>query len=190
MFLIAGLGNPGTKYQKTRHNIGFMAIDHFQQTIDSPNFQEDTKLKSAISKTTFDNHNLILAKPLTFMNLSGEAIQKTANFYKIKPENIIILYDDIDLPFAKIRIRANGGSGTHNGMRSIKQHIGSNFPRIRIGIESRGSTSPQQIPLDKFVLSNFNQEEEPQLQKLTNTTTKIIHTIITQGVAKAMNHYN
>jgi PTH1 family peptidyl-tRNA hydrolase len=141
MILIVGLGNPGKKYEKNRHNIGFVLIDTLAYKYQAE-FKLDKKLNAEIAEIRnpeLSSEPILLAKPQTFMNNSGEAVQKIAAFYKIHPENIWVLFDELDLPLGTIKIRKSGGSGTHNGMKSVVGHIGKNFPRFRIGIESRGT---------------------------------------------------
>lgn len=164
MKIIVGLGNFGEKYLKTRHNAGFLALDEFVKQLEensiSVKWKEETKLQSIIAKVNFNDKNVLLVKPLTFMNLSGEAVSKVLNFYKETLENLITIFDDIDLPLGKIRVREKGSAGTHNGMRSIIQSLGTeNFKRIRIGIESRGEIAPKEQDLTSFVLNNFTKPE-------------------------------
>ncbi len=164
MKIIVGLGNFGEKYLKTRHNSGFLVLDEFVKQIETTGtnvkWKEETSLQSTTAKTTFNNQNILLVKPLTYMNLSGEAVGKVLNFYKEGLENLIVIYDDIDLPLGKIRIREKGSAGTHNGMKSIIQYLGTeNFKRIRIGIESRGEIAPKEQDLANFVLTNFTKPE-------------------------------
>lgn len=160
MKLIVALGNPGTKYLKTRHNVGWLALDYlFPDAI----FKEDTKLKGAVAKTA----DTILLKPLTFMNLSGQSVQQTLHYYKIPLENLTVIYDDIDLPFGDIRIREKGSAGTHNGMKSVINTLGmQEIRRIRLGIESRPEELKAKIPLDTFVLANFTASEQKALPKI------------------------
>jgi len=182
MKLIVGLGNIGDKYTKTRHNAGFMAVDFLAEKIASDatttttsntktnvtEWQEEPKFKAFIAETTIgtDGEKTILAKPTTFMNLSGESIAKIMTFYKIPLENLTVIFDDIDLPLGTIRLREKGSAGTHNGMKSIIKLLGTeDFKRIRIGTESRGITSPKEQDTASFVLSNFTKEEEKLLKK-------------------------
>jgi len=157
LYLIVGLGNIGKDYEGTRHNTGFIFMDELVKNLGIKEyFKDESKFKALILK----HDNLILAKPTTFMNLSGEAVAKIMNFYKIPLENLIVVYDDVDLPLGKIRVRENGSAGTHNGMKSIIEHMGTEaFKRIRIGIESRGESSPKQQDLTSFVLSPYKAEE-------------------------------
>lgn len=186
MKIIVGLGNFEEKYLKTRHNCGFLALDALGNKLEKENipvkWKEESKLQSTTAKLSIQNQSVLLVKPLTFMNLSGEAISRVLNFYKEKPENLIVIYDDIDLPLGKIRIREKGSAGTHNGMRSIIQSLGTeDFKRIRIGIESRGEISPKEQNLANFVLSNFNREEykliSAALEEVTEELKKLINPI-------------
>lgn len=157
MYLIAGLGNPGIKYEKTRHNIGFLVIDEIIKNLETSNIN-NPQFKSIVKK---EKSNLY-AKPQTFMNLSGEAIEAIADYYDIANENIIIIHDDLDLPFGTIKFKKGGGHGGHNGLRSIDKHIGDDYLRVRVGIGK---------PLDKndvanYVLSDFSKEEFEQLDIL------------------------
>ncbi len=171
MKIIAGLGNIGEKYESTRHNVGFMFIDEVIKEIvkklgKEVSTEESSKFKAEICKFSYEGEDFLLVKPTTFMNLSGESISKILNFYKETPENLFVIYDDIDLPLGKIRIRNTGSAGTHNGIKSIIQHVGTeDFVRIRIGIESRGVSSPKQQDLSDFVLSRFKEEELSEVKK-------------------------
>ncbi len=166
MKLIVGLGNFGKEYEKTRHNAGFMAIDQFATEQQFPSFKNDPNFKAHITK----NQDVILAKPTSFMNNSGEALSAIIKFYKIPLTDLLVIYDDIDLALGNIRFRPSGSPSTHNGMKSIVQHLGtSDFPRLRIGIESRGVTAPQAQDISSFVLSKFSDEE---LEKLSSSLQK------------------
>ena len=166
MKIIVGLGNPGPKYGKTRHNAGFMVIQALFEKLEGNEWKESTKFKSLIAEVQLNGEKAILVKPLTMMNLSGQAVAKILNFYKESPENLTVIYDDLDLPLGTIRIREKGSAGTHNGMKSIIQELGSEeFNRIRLGIESRGETAPEQQDTSSYVLSDFTKEEEPIIKK-------------------------
>ncbi|MFA6992831.1 MAG: aminoacyl-tRNA hydrolase, partial [Candidatus Gracilibacteria bacterium] len=165
MKIIVGLGNIGKEYQNTRHNCGFMVIDEFAKELECE-FKEENKFKAFTSKTSYKNKPIFLVKPTTYMNLSGQAVSTILNFYKESPENLVVIYDDIDLPLGKIRVRSEGSAGTHNGMKSIIQELGTqNFTRIRIGTESRGELAPKEQDLTSFVLSPFSVEESPIIKK-------------------------
>lgn len=164
MKIIVGLGNIGGKYVKTRHNCGFLVLDQFVKELEDEGikvvWKEESKFKAIIAKTKYNNEDLLLVKPTTLMNLSGEAVSKIVNFYKEPLENLTVIFDDIDLPLGKIRIRDKGSAGTHNGMKSVIEKLGTeNFKRIRIGIESRGELTPKQQDTSSFVLSEFTKKE-------------------------------
>ena len=155
MYIIVGLGNPGDKYEKTRHNVGFNVIDLLakEYSIDVSKL----KHKALIGEGRVGTEKVILVKPMTYMNLSGESVVDICNYYNVDLENVIVIYDDIDLDVGKIRIRKKGSGGTHNGMRSIIKCLGSNeFPRVRVGI----SKPKNGQDLADFVLSRFAKEDE------------------------------
>jgi len=158
MKLIIGLGNPGKEYLKTRHNIGFLIVDAISKKFNFPIFKEEKKFKSEISIGEINDEKIILAKPTTFMNLSGFAAKEISKFYKINKKNIFIIQDDKDMEFLKIRIKNEAsGDGGHNGIKSIIQELGTKeLNRFKIGI---GNTLLEKMPTDKFVLSNFTKEE-------------------------------
>lgn len=182
MKLIIGLGNPGPKYENTRHNAGYMILNALAQELTAQEFKTEKKFKADITTVTFNEEKLILAKPTTFMNLSGEAAQLLMQFYKIKPEDLWVVYDDLDLPLGQIRIRKEGGPGTHNGMKSLIQQIGQNFARFRIGIESRGATAPEKQDTSSFVLAPFMQEEQETAAEMVQKGVKAIKTALEEGI--------
>lgn len=185
-YLIVGLGNPGDKYFFTRHNIGFLAIDLLCQTY-SIDVTRKYK-KSLIGRGTVSNNQFFLMKPQTYMNLSGTVILSAMAKYRISPDKIIIIYDDIDLPTGKIRIRKNGGSAGHKGIQSVLDNIqNENFLRIRIGINS---DKPETFPAEKYVLQNFSSDEKNIIAESLKKIPDIIDTIINNSVEKAMNDYN
>ena len=159
MKLFVGLGNPGERYKLTRHNVGFMVLDKLIQKSTVEGW--DKKFDSFFNKIIIDQKSIILLKPLTFMNVSGHAVQKVKNFYGIDPDNIVIIHDDIDLELGKIKLKKGGGDGGHNGLKSIIKLIGSEFNRIRIGIGR-----PEKISVSSYVLNNFREEEVPLLKKI------------------------
>lgn len=163
MKVICGLGNPGKKYERSRHNVGFRFIDLYAEKQGFPEFEE--KGKSLVSMKGTGAKKIILMKPQTFMNLSGEAVREVLDFYKIDLKDFFVVYDDVDLPLGNIRFREKGSAGTHNGMKSVIQHLASmDFPRLRIGIESRGELAPAQLDLHDFVLAPFLPEEQEKLE--------------------------
>jgi PTH1 family peptidyl-tRNA hydrolase len=158
-YLLVGLGNPGNKYVNTRHNIGFLAVDYFASRIQASNFEH--KFDSLFAQASYNDKKLFLLKPQTFMNLSGEAVSKIVRFYKIPLENIIVLHDDVDIPFEKIKVKQGGGSAGHNGIKSIDHNVGNNYHRIRIGV---GKPEDSRFDISDFVLSDFSQSEQKELQ--------------------------
>ena len=184
MKLIIGLGNVGAKYTFTRHNVGFMLVDKIAMD-NSATFKENSKLKSLIAKFTADEE-IMLVKPTTYMNLSGEAMRAVIDYYKISPEDMIIVYDDLSLNLGKIRFRANGSDGGHNGIKSIIQHLGTNkFARLKIGI---GPQPP--IPSEAFVLQNFSNSELETLKTVINKSDEAIEYYFANGIQKTQNSYN
>lgn len=160
MFLIVWLWNPWKDYKLTRHNLGFLFIDYFQQQNNFSEFKSETKFKGEISTGIIGNQKVILLKPSTFMNLSGQSVKLVSDFYKISQENIIIIYDDISMDFWKIRVRTNWSAGWHNGIKSIIDHFGENFTRIKywIGLD-------QKFDVSNWVLSKFTKEEIKELEE-------------------------
>lgn len=185
-FLVVGLGNPGNKYTYTRHNSGFLCLDMLSQKL---NFRIDRlKFKSLICDTKINGHRCIVMKPQTFMNNSGEAIRECANFYKIKPENIIVIYDDISLDVGKLRIRRKGTDGGHNGIKSIIYHLNSDqFPRIKVGC---GKKPHPDYDLADWVLSEFKKDEQKALEPALENACKAIELLLDNQIDKAMNLYN
>ena len=185
MYIIVGLGNPGDKYAKTRHNVGFNVIDLLakEYSIDVSRI----KHKALTGEGRVGTEKVILVKPITYMNLSGESVADICNYYNIDLENLIVIYDDIDLDIGKIRIRKKGSGGTHNGMRSIIKCLGSNeFPRVRVGI-SRPQNGRY---LADFVLSRFSKEDEKNLQESYEHAVAAVDCAIRENLDLAMNRYN
>ena len=183
-FIIVGLGNPGPKYENTRHNLGFLTLDHLAEENDIS--VSRIKFKSLTGAGNIAGHKVVLVKPQTYMNLSGEAVREAVSFYKIPPEHLIVIYDDLDIPTGSIRIRRFGSAGTHNGMRSVVQQLGTDrFPRIRVGIGS-GRTEE----LISFVTGGFRREEVPLLRQAVETASRAAECIVIDGVDLAMNRYN
>lgn len=161
MKVIVGLGNPEKKYEYTYHNLGFLAADNVAAKLNLE-YKLKSSLKCAISQGVYEGQKFLLVKPTTYMNLSGECVQKVLSFYGISPEDLLVIYDDIDIEIGQIRFRPHGSSGTHNGMRNISLLIGTNeFRRVRIGSKPRNSN----IPLIDYVLSKINQSEYDSLNK-------------------------
>jgi peptidyl-tRNA hydrolase, PTH1 family len=181
--LIVGLGNPGAKYLHTRHNIGFMVIDKLGSSIDSSSKE---RFQGAILESRSDDETLVLLKPLTFMNDSGTSVSQVARWYKIPPEKILIICDDLDLPFGTIRLRPKGSAGGHNGLASVIRHLGTDeVHRLRIGIGRPVSGSTV-----NYVLSRFSKEEQTELTNAINTASEVAGCWLRDGVQTAMNRYN
>ena len=186
MYIIAGLGNPGREYDMTRHNIGFEVIDYLADKYRIK--VKKLKFKGLYGETDINGEKVFLLKPQTYMNLSGESIADFAGFYKLPPQNIIVINDDVDLPCGKIRIRAKGSAGTHNGLKSVIYQLGSDsFARIRIGV---GAPRNEGYDLADFVLGRFTKEEIPVLEKSIENAAAAAVEIVRSGVDKAMNMYN
>ncbi len=185
MFLIVGLGNPGQKYKNTRHNVGFMAVDVLAKKLNITS--TSNKFKAIIGQGRIGNEKVLLAQPLTFMNNSGESVRLIVDYYKIPLENIVIIYDDLDLPTVSIRIKEKGSAGGHNGLRSIIKMLGTqDIPRIRIGIDS-----PQgRISVIDYVLGHFNEEENRVIEESLGDINSIVEEIISKGYQSAMNRFN
>ncbi len=183
MYLIVGLGNPGKEYEKTRHNVGFVAVDYLAQKLNSK--ISKIKFKSIYGESTIAGEKCIIMKPQTFMNLSGESVREAASFYKIPPENIIVIYDDVSIEPGKVRIRPSGSAGGHNGMKNIIYLLGSdNFPRIRFGV------GEAQHDLINHVLGHFSEEDARSVTSAIKSVDLIIEEIIRNGVSSAMNRFN
>jgi peptidyl-tRNA hydrolase, PTH1 family len=169
--IVVGLGNPGKQYDKTRHNVGFMCVDSFREKNDMPDWMNKKDLKALVSVSTVGDTRVILCKPQTYMNNSGEAVQAIAQFYKVGPENIIVVHDELDVDFGQIRIRSGGSSAGHNGVKSIAQHVHEVFGRVRIGI---GPKEPEQMDSADFVLQKFSPDQEEELPKMTREVVALL----------------
>lgn len=188
MKLIAGLGNPGDKYLFTRHNIGFMALDFFRELNDiNENFKFENKFNGNIIKTNINNESIILLKPSTFMNLSGESIRRVIDFYKIKIDDILVIYDDISLNLGTMRFRSSGSDGGHNGIKNIIKILGTNkFDRLKLGV---GPQLPNQKS-ENFVLGNFNSEQLSIVKKVCKIANEAILYYIKTNINEAQNKFN
>lgn len=179
--LLVGLGNPGDQYQNTRHNIGFTMIDTFLEAHDFP--QYSNKFSSLITSKMINSTKVILLKPQTYMNLSGEALSKVCHFYKIDLDDVIVFYDDLDLEHARVKIKKNGGSGGHNGVKSLDQHLGKDYYRIRIGI----GKPPIKIETSNYVLTKFTLEEQNSLDSLKEMILENFNLILEKSFTLLMN---
>lgn len=183
MYLIVGLGNPGRDYSQTRHNVGFVALDYLAQCYNIP--VERLKFRGAYGEGRIAGEKCILLKPHTYMNLSGESVRDCAEFYKIPPENIIVMYDDVALSVGSVRIRPGGSAGGHNGMKSIIYQLNSDqFPRVRFGVGA-----PEHGMVD-HVLGKFSHEDGVAVTAAIKNVELIIPEIISNGVQSAMNKFN
>lgn len=187
--LIVGLGNPGTKYDQTRHNIGFVAIDALARTWQI-NLSENRKFQGIFGEGRAVSDKMRLLKPTTFMNLSGQSIRAVMDWYKLPAEAVLVVYDDMDLPLGKIRLRQSGSAGGHNGMKSAIAHLGSqNFPRLRIGIGAPKKGEPDKQVIS-HVLGRFSSSEERILPEVLSLIRDAVDMSLKQGIPKAMSLYN
>lgn len=185
MKLIVGLGNPGKEYENTRHNIGFMTIDeYFKQKNIIPNWQN--KFKAEYSTITLNGEKIYFLKPLTYMNLSGQAVQEIMHYFKITASEILVVHDDLDLPIGRYRIKISSSAGGHNGIKSIIESIGTqDFARLKVGI-----SKDKNYDTKDYVLGNFNSTELKTLKELYPTFIKIIDEFLTTDINRLMNKYN
>lgn len=186
MFIIAGLGNPGKEYENTRHNIGFYVIDDIAKKYQITMLER--KHKAVIGKGYIDGHKVVLVKPLTYMNQSGESIRQATDYYKVDvTTQLVVVSDDISLDVGQLRIRKKGSAGGHNGLKNIILHLGSeNFIRIRMGV----SDKPQGYDLKDYVLGHFTDKEKKQLEETSGKAAEAIRMILQGDVDGAMNRYN
>ncbi len=185
MYIVAGLGNPGGKYEGTRHNIGFISLDYLAAYFKVK--LNKLKFKAVYGEGSIAGEKVLFAKPQTFMNLSGESLREMIQFYKIPADHLIVIYDDVSLETGRIRIRPKGSDGGHNGIKSIIYQLRTDvFPRIKLGI---GSPPPEWDMAD-WVLGTFSDEEVKALSVSVEKLPDIISEIIAEGTASAMNHYN
>src|ERR1035437_10290578 len=170
--LIVGLGNTGKDYDGTRHNIGFICLDEFAYTNEFPGWIDKKDLKTLLTSRTLSDTRIILAKPTTMMNLSGKAIQAIVSFYKIAPQHVLVVHDELDIPFGQIRTRMGGSAAGHNGVKSAIEEVGEDFGRVRIGI---GPKASDQIDSADFVLQKFSKTEAAEMTALTREVSAILN---------------
>ncbi len=186
--MVVGLGNPGLQYEFSRHNIGFRIIDNLAREIETE-FKKVKSYDSLISRGKINNHDLRLVKPQTYMNLSGKSVNKIVSYYRISFQDLLIVYDDLNLELGQIRIRKRGSAGGHKGVESIIQYLNSNdIPRLRIGIGKPLINS--NFDYASYVLSNFNNNEKDKISEVIQLSTETIKTVIEDGLEKAMRKYN
>lgn len=181
MKLIIGLGNPGKDYQNTRHNVGFLTLDNYLGNVD---WKE--KFNALYFEKRINSEKVIFVKPLTFMNLSGNAVVKYVNYYNVNIDDILVIQDDLDLPFSTYKLKKNSSAGGHNGIKSIINCLGSqDFLRLKIGVSNNKS-----IDTKDYVLGRFSKEEKDKLDSLQKTFNEIIESFVIVGISKTMNIYN
>lgn len=183
-YLIVGLGNPGRQHAFNRHNVGFMAVDRLaaRHGIDLKRVQS----KAIIGSGRIADHPVILAKPQTFMNLSGESVGALATYYKVAPAGMLVIYDELDIPFGTIRLREKGSAGGHNGMRSIIQRLGSEFPRLRLGI----GRPPGRMDAAAYVLQDFGRDELPLVSEMLDAAVEAAESFVRHGINLTMSRFN
>jgi len=184
MRLLVGLGNPGPRYAGNRHNIGFMAVDAIVRRHSFSAIRE--RFHGLTAEGTIDGEKVLALAPQTFMNDSGRAVQAAVQFFKLQPTDVIVLYDEIDLPLAKVRVKRGGGAGGHNGIRSIDAHIGTDYWRIRLGVDHPG----QKEMVKSYVLMDFFKEEHAQVQAMLDAVTDAIPLMIAGDDGRFMNKVN
>ena len=184
MKLIVGLGNPGKDYENTRHNVGFMVMDRLSDVMNVS--ISTTKFKGEYVKFKYHGEDVILLKPMTYMNNSGESVRQVMDYFKIDVEDLLVVYDDMDMPVGKLRLRQSGSAGGHNGIKNIILHTGSqNFNRIRVGIDKH-----PRIKVVDYVLGRFQKDEQPLIDQGVEDAVKAIETYLNKGFVAAMNVYN
>lgn len=185
MKIIVGLGNPTREYAGTRHNVGFSVIYNISDAYNIP--VETKKHKALIGKGVIEGEKVVLAMPQTYMNLSGESVRELMDFYKCDLSDLIVIYDDISLDVGKLRIRSKGSAGGHNGIKNIIAHLGTQeFARIKIGVGEK----PAKMDLADYVLGHFSKEEQPVIRESADRAREAVATILTEGIASAMNKFN
>lgn len=186
-WVIVGLGNPGPQYEATRHNVGWLALDRVGEALGAGAFREESRFQAALASGRLKGEALHLVKPLTYMNLSGEAVQRVAAYYKATPAQVLVLYDDFAIPFGHLRLRADGRDGGHNGIKSLTKCLGTaSYPRLRLGI---GPVPPKWDPAD-FVLGAWTAPEMDFLPKFLARAQEACEVVLLQGLEKAGARYN
>ena len=187
MKIIVGLGNPGVQYANTPHSVGFEAVEAIAASIGAA-WELKKSYNALLARGTFAGQSVLLVKPQTYMNLSGEAVIQAAKFYKISPEHIIVVSDEVAMPIGKLRIRKSGSAGGHNGLKNIIQHLGTqDFPRIRMGV---GAAPHPDYDMADWVLSTFKNKDAEDMQALAERVSKAVQCYIIEGPDRAMNKFN
>ena len=185
-WLVVGLGNPGEKYENTRHNVGFLTVDELAGRLDIP--VQKLKYRALTNTARLGGAPVLLMKPVTFMNLSGEAVGQAAAFYKIPPERVLVISDDVSLPLGKLRIRKSGSAGGHNGLKNIIQHLGTDaFPRVKIGV---GQKPHPDYDMADWVLSKFTGEDKKAIDAAILRAADAVECLLKEGPDRAMNRFN
>ena len=185
-WLVVGLGNPGDQYENTRHNAGFQVIDALA---DRGNFPvQRLKFHALTNTATVGGQGVLVMKPVTYMNLSGQAVGEAARFYKISPDHVLVISDDVDLPLGKLRIRKGGSAGGHNGLKSIIQHLGTDqFPRLKVGV---GGKPHPDYDMADWVLGKFQGEDKKIMDDAAVRAAQAVECLLSQGIDRAMNQFN
>jgi PTH1 family peptidyl-tRNA hydrolase len=184
-YLIVGLGNPGREYRDNRHNIGFMLIDHLAVRLNAQGMRLQSQ--ALVVSATYEGRKILLAKPQTYMNLSGQAVQGLVRFYKLPLQNLLVAHDDLDLPLGTLRLRPGGGSGGQKGVASTIERLGtSEFPRLRLGI----GRPPGRMDAAAYVLQDFSPAEQPLVSEVLHRAVDAVLTFVVEGLDRAMNRYN
>ena len=184
--MVVGLGNPGKDYEKTRHNVGFLVLDELANRKNIP--IQKLKYKALTNTTTMQGNRVLLMKPVTYMNLSGESVGQAARFYKLSPEQILVISDDVDLPVGKLRLRRRGSAGGHKGLTSIIQHLGTDqFPRIKIGV---GGKPHPDYEMSDWVLGRFTTSDQKLIDETIRKAADAAEFFLAHGIEDAMAKYN
>ncbi len=185
-WLIVGLGNPGDKYEGTRHNVGFRVVDELARN--SQFSIQRLKFHALTGSTVISDQGVLVLKPMTYMNLSGEAVAEAARFYQISPDHVLVVSDDVDLPPGKLRLRKGGSAGGHNGLKSIIQHLGSDqFPRLKVGVGGKPHPDYEMV---QWVLGRFPKEDQPTIDAAVSRAADAAVCLLREGIDRAMSQFN